>query len=250
MSRNCGEQEDWRVGDILRGECLCDSSKIIDFKYLGGARFRGSDGCIQYTSFHLGTSPQDVVSMFGIQYRSAYTKWRRVPKYEAASLNASRIRDGSVDASSWPAQYSMDYEFGDTIKVRGFEYEIKHYSGSSTQGIHLEKKEPTKPKKIITCEYALRHSHFGSNQFFEVRFRVSKDAPKIHDGSSIRLLIIATNWIGSTHYNSNYICLASDAIGKWSDPIIVPRNIRDQLLSICTKVGRVLTEEVNKDVSV
>ena len=144
MSSDCGEQEDWRVGDILRGECLCDSSKIIDFKYLGGARFRGSDGCIQYTSFHLGTSPQDVVSMFGIQYRSAYTKWRRVPKYEAASLHASRIRNGSVHASSWPAQYSMDYEFGDTIKVRGFEYVIVGLEGLSPLFPLLKKKEPPK----------------------------------------------------------------------------------------------------------
>lgn len=244
----------WQVGDILRGECRCDSSKTIDFEYLGGLKFKHTDGWTQfYSSMNDSSTPQEIIHVFYFKNKSDYTNWRRVasqhnslthqePKsgsYDprSACLDASRLVSGSVTHRT-----SVDYEFGDCIKVRGFEYQIKHYSGLSTQGIHLEKKEPPKP---IICEYQIAHSHL-CGEFFEVRFRLSEDTPDYYGRCSSYVFLNLSPLSTRTNY-AQEIRIGSDARGMWSTPIIVPRNIKDQLSSICTEVGRVLTIEANKD---
>ena len=137
----------WQVGDILRGECRCDSNKIIDFEYLGGDKFRDSkDGCIQYCKGGYPSSNlEDTVLVFSVTYTRNYTNWRRVASQQS-TLTHQEPKSDSYDPKS------MDYEFGDTIKIRGFEYIIGGMGmpGLSPISPYLKKKEP--PKKPIKLE--------------------------------------------------------------------------------------------------
>ena len=137
----------WQVGDKLRGECRCDSSKIIDFEYLGGTEFLECGRVLPQKYFNMKPTStlREILNVLWIPNNSDYTNWRHVPGYNSFW---TKKREDAVNLHSSSPRTPVDYEFGDTIKVRGFEYVIKHYSGSSTQGIYLEKKEPP---KCSTC---------------------------------------------------------------------------------------------------
>lgn len=142
----------WLPGDRLIGECKCNPDKVIKLVYLDGDRFKfsntkGSDlwsyNPVCGGGFD-GSKGYDISEVnIPKEYKlSEYHKWRRVPKGELAiSEFKDQHRNGIV--------YCNDYEIGDKIRIRGFEYEIFE---DDYFGIFLRKVEPKeqpRQKKII-----------------------------------------------------------------------------------------------------
>ncbi len=114
-------------GQILKGECRCDSRKTIQFEYIGNGGWKGASG-----SYTLGTSLEDILRYFKTsmldsmrKLHSDYTNWKivDVEKWEIGDLLVGECKCSPTKTLTFkfiaPGKFELqtsfrDWKVGDT----------------------------------------------------------------------------------------------------------------------------------------